>query len=85
MTLARLTTKRATEYELVRVLYDGSFVLRDAFRDTRVFEESSHRERVEIRCDRCGRWSTDAGPATEELWECFGGTCDRSGQEMATK
>jgi hypothetical protein len=37
--------------------------------DVRIFEESSVRERVEIRCDKCGTWTS----GVEEIaagWAC---------------
>jgi hypothetical protein len=82
MPRARLNTDRSTEYELVRVLEDGSYVLNVAG-DHRVFEESGWREVVEVRCERCGRWSTDVAPGTHR-WECFGGTCHRVGVDLAS-
>ncbi len=84
MALARLTTDPAVVYQLVRLLEDGSLVLQAPGDAPRVFEESGSQERVELRCDHCGRWSTDAGPTGGDRWECFGGTCNRLGQERAT-
>lgn len=77
MTRARLTTNRELEYDVVNLTDNGEYVLRDEFGDVRIFEESSHREVVEVRCDFCGRWSNDAGPViagTRTSWMCFGGT-----------
>ena len=76
MTLARVSTNRTRELVVVRLLEDGSFVLRDETGDTLVFEESSPLECVEVRCDFCGRWSTDAAPVggSWESWMCYGGT-----------
>lgn len=62
MTRAHLSTDRATEFELMRVLDDGSYVLKPDEDAPLVFEVSSIRERVEVRCDYCGRWSVDAAP-----------------------
>ena len=85
MPRARLSTDPATEYELVRILDDGSYVLR-VEGDHRVFEPGSVLEHVEVRCDRCSRWSSDAAPhpILPDRWECDGGECDRVGVEMAS-
>lgn len=79
MTAARLTTAREVEFEIIQFTDGAEFVLRDAHGDVRLFEESE-RERVEVRCDLCGRWSTDATPDTGEPggpWTCSAG-CDAS-------
>jgi hypothetical protein len=77
MTLARLTTKPERKFEIVQFTDGAEWVLRDEHHDHVVFEESSPRERVEVRCDFCGRWSTDAGPVVAGRWDswmCYGGT-----------
>ena len=76
MTQARLSTETNRVYEIVRVLDDSSVVLRSDGGDIRVFEESSPLESIEVRCDFCGRWSTDAAPVVAGRWDswmCFGG------------
>ncbi len=74
MTLARLNTDRDRVYELVRILDDGSVVLR-ADGDVRIFEESSTLEYVELRCELCGKWGSDVAPAAgfDDLWVCHAG------------
>jgi hypothetical protein len=80
MTLARLTTAREVEYEIVNLTEDAEFVLRDDHGDVRLFEPHSLLERVEIRCDFCGRWSTHPAPVSgiDGPWMCYGGigACD---------
>jgi hypothetical protein len=71
MARARLSTDRGREYTLVDFLDSAEFVLRDDDGDVRLFEESSFRERVEIRCDECGSWSTDVFPQGGSRWVCI--------------
>jgi hypothetical protein len=83
VTRARLTTQREVEYDVVRFTAEGDYVLRDEHGDVCLFEESSLRERVEIRCDFCGRWVTHAAPVSAGSWSswmCHGGTsaCDET-------
>ncbi len=70
MALARLTTDPGREYEVVNLTDDAEWVLRDAANDVRVFEVSSTREMVEIKCPRCGRWGTDFISVGELEWLC---------------
>jgi hypothetical protein len=63
MTIARKTTDRTREFELLKVTDHAEWVLRDADGDVFVFEEWSPLERVEVRCDLCGKWGTDVAPA----------------------
>jgi hypothetical protein len=71
MTLARRTTEPGREFEIVQFTDAAKWVLRDEHNDVVVFEESSLLERLEIRCDFCGRWPTDAAPVT-----AGGSSCD---------
>jgi hypothetical protein len=75
VTRARISTDRGREFEVVRVLDDGSFVLRDDSGDFRIFDEGSILERVEVRCDLCGKWGSDVAPAAgfDDLWVCHAG------------
>jgi formylmethanofuran dehydrogenase subunit E len=66
---------RQTEYELVNFTADAEWVLRDETGDVLVFEEGE-RERVEVQCERCGRWSTAAAPAVAGgRWVCHDTAC----------
>lgn len=71
MTTARY---RGSEYELVNFTDDAEWVLRDQLGDVIVFEEGE-RERVEVQCERCGRWSTHAAPMSTGRWVCHDGPC----------
>jgi hypothetical protein len=64
------------EYELIQFDDDGRWVVRDAGGDVLVAEHSSPGEVVEVRCDFCGRWSSDAAPVpgAEGSWRCYGGS-----------
>jgi hypothetical protein len=80
MTRARLTASPDVEYDVVQFTDDAEFVLRDDHGDVRLFEDSEF-ERVEVRCDFCGRWVTHAAPVAQGswgTWMCYGGTgaCD---------
>jgi hypothetical protein len=82
MTLARISTDREKEYELLNFTDDAEYILRDAASNVRAFEVSSPRELVEVKCDVCGRWSAGAGQAPLNIgWACQGGYC--LGQESA--
>ena len=70
MARARL---RGTEYEVVNFTEDAEVVLRDDAGDVSLFEESEN-ERVEVRCDRCGRWTTSI-TAFDRRWVCADTGC----------
>jgi hypothetical protein len=71
MTTARY---RGQEYELVKFTDDAEWVLRDQLGDVIVFAEGE-RERVEVQCERCGRWSTQAAPVPTGRWVCHDTGC----------
>ncbi len=84
MTLARISTDRAKEYELLNLTSDAEYILRDRANNVRAFDESSRRELMEIKCDVCGRWTSDAAPTPlGGSWACQGGMC--LGQESAAE
>ena len=64
MTKARIRSGDvlSPEYEIVQFTGGAEWVLRDPHNDVRMFEESSSREAVEVRCDFCGRWVDHAAP-----------------------
>lgn len=69
-------TLRGSEFDIFQFTDDAEWVLRDRAGDVILFEEND-RERVAVRCDFCGRWSTDAAPVATNRWEswmCHGGT-----------
>ena len=73
MTVARITTNRSHELEVVRVLRNGSLVLCDLGTGDHCALE---RERLEVRCDFCGRWTDDVAPVEIGAWTrwmCCGG------------
>jgi len=73
---ARLNTERRREYEIVRISEHGEWMLSDEHHEIRLFDSSASREFVEVRCDFCGRWSTDAAPVAVgdwSSWKCGGG------------
>ena len=47
-----------SEYDLANFTDDAEYVLRDDAGDVLLFEDGE-RERVEVLCDRCGRWTSD--------------------------
>jgi hypothetical protein len=66
---------------------DGEWSLRDSEGDVVMFEEgfapgwrvleradpeSIFEPAVEVQCDFCGRWSTDAAPSGPSKWRCYG-------------
>jgi hypothetical protein len=70
MARARL---RGTEYEVVNFTEDAEVVLRDDAGEVSLFEQSQN-ERVEVRCDRCGRWTTSI-TAFDRRWVCTDAGC----------
>ena len=56
----------------------GEWTLHDDAGDIIVFEaDLAPADAVEVRCDTCGRWSTDAAPTARvegASWMCLGGT-----------
>jgi hypothetical protein len=66
---------RDREYELVNYLgLDAEFVLRDDAGDVIVFED--HAGEVEVRCDRCGRWTRNIITfGTDLRWVCADTAC----------
>jgi len=72
---ARLSSERRREYELVRIGERAEWMLSDEHHEIRLIDASSP-EVVEVRCDFCGRWSTDAAPVVAgewSSWKCGGG------------
>ncbi len=69
MTLARLNTARGLVYDVLGFTGDAEWVLRDPHGDVRLFEDCSLRERVEVRCDKCGTWTTSVEPIGAG-WAC---------------
>ena len=70
-----LALYREQEYEVVNFTEDAEWVLRDPHGDVIVFEEGE-RERVEVRCERCGRWSRHVAPIpTTGRWVCHDRAC----------
>jgi hypothetical protein len=66
---------RGTEYELLNVTEDAEYVLRDEEGDVLVFEESD-RERVQVQCELCGRWSSNVIPHSHSgRWVCADRPC----------
>ncbi len=77
MSRARLSTAPMREYEIVQLTDSAEWVLSDEHDDIRMFVESSTWEHVEVCCDFCGRWSTDAAPVVAgsfTSWMCLAGT-----------
>ena len=66
------------EYEVVKITENyGEWVLRDDDGDVIVFEAHSLPERVEVQCERCGRWSERVIPLSESRgrWVCADTEC----------
>jgi hypothetical protein len=77
LTQARLNTEPDRLYEVVRYTDDALYVLREAGNDITTFEDLGEADQVEIHCDFCGRWSTDAAPVAAgdwQSWMCYGGS-----------
>jgi hypothetical protein len=70
MTTARLSSDPTKTYVLLNYTPDGHAVLLDSANERTAFQESSGSERVEVRCDRCGDWTTFAVRAAEG-WQCY--------------
>jgi hypothetical protein len=63
-------------YQLVNYTDDGEYVLRSGDGDVEITDGvERYRRTVEIRCERCGRWSTNAGEAHSGPWVCFDTSC----------
>jgi hypothetical protein len=78
-TRARLLLHADEEFDVVHFKpVTGEWGLRDNAGEIIVFESDlAPSDLVEVRCDFCGRWSTDAAPTTRvqgASWMCFGGT-----------
>lgn len=69
MTQARLSHQRDTLYTLVHATPDGAAVLLTGNGHRLLFQESSARERVEVRCSRCGEWTASYVHAGD-AWQC---------------
>ena len=70
MTLARITGGQyAGEVDIVKVTDKGDWVLRQS--DGGVVILQTPGPLVEVRCDFCGRWSTDAAPFAQGRWDCW--------------
>jgi hypothetical protein len=65
---------RGKEYDLLNFSDNAEWVLRDSGNNVVAFEDGE-RERVEVKCERCGRWSTSAAPAATGRWVCHDGKC----------
>lgn len=64
---------RGNEYEIVSFTDDAEYVLSDEAGDIAPVEESDV-ERVKVRCDRCGRWTTSIIPLGPR-WVCADTGC----------
>ena len=80
MTLVRLSFNREREFELVHFKATAAeWSLHGEAGDLVVFESDlAPSGFVEVRCDSCGRWSTDSAPSRDRpgVWLCFGGTTE---------
>jgi hypothetical protein len=77
-TRARLLLRPAQLFDVVDFRpVSGEWTLHDEAGDIIVFEaDLDPSDTFEVRCDFCGRWSTDAAPITRgegASWMCFGG------------
>lgn len=77
-TRARLLLHPDQEFDVVDFKpVSGEWTLHDDAGDIIVFEaDLAPRDSVEVRCDTCGRWSTDAAPTMRvdgASWMCLGG------------
>ena len=70
MTFARVSSEPTKTYVLLNYTADGDAVLLDSANQRTAFHESSARERVDVRCDRCGDWTTFALRAAQG-WQCY--------------
>jgi len=80
MTRARLSLNPEREFDLVNFNpTNAEWTLREGARGTEtiVFESDlAPSDLVEVKCDFCGRWSSDSVPRKQggaTLWMCFGG------------
>ena len=89
MTRVRLSFDREREFDLVHFNPTTSeWTLGGEAVDLVVFESDlDPSDVVEVRCDLCGRWSTDAAPSRSHhrLWICFGGTGECAVSEAASR
>jgi hypothetical protein len=71
---------RGGEYELLNFTEDALYVLRDASGDVTATEGDP--DVVEIRCERCGRWSRNAIPVGDrDRWVCADRDCYDKAEE----
>jgi hypothetical protein len=89
MTLVRLSFNREREFELVH--FDpaaAEWSLHGQAGDLLVFDSDlAPLDFVEVKCDFCGRWSTDSAPSRDRhgMWLCFGGISECSPEPAPTQ